>query len=130
MAKAVAQIDTEDVSLNTARHSLTKVAKFLQETLTQKLVAYLIGISDGRDVGRYVRGEREPHFKTKIKLRDLFVLVTLMNQSEDAETIQAWLMGRNPELGDLSAASLLNKDFDKNYARVKSAADKFLEMGT
>src|SRR4051812_28817014 len=130
MRKAIAQTEAYDVSLSAARTSLEELARDLQESLTQKLTAYIVGLSDGRDIGRYARGERKPHFSTQVKLRDLYGLVCRMLRSEGPETIQVWFMGRNPELEDRSPAALLHDDFDGNFVRVKNAALKFLQLGS
>jgi hypothetical protein len=126
---AIAQSEAHDLSLDATRSHLEEIASRLQETLTQKLTAYIIGLSDGRDIGRYARGERKPHSGTQMRLRELFGLVSMIEQKEGAETTQAWLMGRNPELGHRAPARLLNEDFDANYDRVHAAAVKFMEMG-
>jgi hypothetical protein len=109
MRKAIAQTETSDVSLSVARTSLAELAQTLQEAITQKLVAFMVGISDGGDVGRYARGERKPHFTTQIKLRDLYGLIHRMLKSEGQETIQVWFMGKNPELDNRPPAFFFTK---------------------
>lgn len=127
MRHAIAQIETNDLPLDVARSPIQSIAGQLQDVLTQRLTAYMVGLSDGRDIGRYVRSERKPHPGTNIKLRDLFSLVSDFLETEDPETIQVWFMGRNPELGDKSPANALHSDFIENYLKVKSAQEKFLE---
>lgn len=97
----------------------------LQQKLTQRLTAYMVDLADGRDIGRYARGERKPHPGTQMKLRDLFSLVSMLTEREDAETIQAWFMGRNPELKHRAPALLLHENFNVNYEQVRKAAIKF-----
>ena len=128
MKHAVAQIETADLPINIARASLQNLAMDLQNTLTQRLTAYIVGISDGRDIGRYARGERKPHPGTDAKLRELSCLVAMMKEKEDPETIQIWFQGRNPELEDKSPARILHEDFE-NYPKVKQAIEKFLTSG-
>lgn len=129
MRHAIAQIETNDLSLDVARSPVQSIAGGLQDVLTQKLTAYIVGLSDGRDVGRYVRGERKPHPETNIKLRDLYSLVSDFLKVEDPETIQVWFLGRNPELEHSSPANVLHAGFMENYLRVRGAMDKFLENG-
>ena len=128
MKHARAQIETDDLPLNVARSSMSDLAKELQDTLTQRLTAYIVGLSDGRDIGRYARKERKPHSGTDVKLRELYNLVSMMKEKEDAETIQIWFQGRNPDLKDHSPAKLLHDTFD-NYPQVKRAVEKFLAIG-
>ena len=128
MRHAVAQIETDDLSFDVARAEMHMLTQQLQEILTQRLTAYIVGLSDGRDIGRYARQERKPHPGTDIKLRELANLVFIMKKREDSETIQVWFQGRNPELGDLSPAKVLREDFG-NYPKVKRAIEKFLSSG-
>lgn len=128
MRNARAQIEIDDFSLDVARSSTSDLAQELQNLLTQKLTAYIVGLADGRDIGRYARNERKPHSGTGTKLRELYNLVSMMKNKEDIETIQVWFLGRNPSLGDLSPARLLHESFD-NYPRVKQALEKFLATG-
>jgi hypothetical protein len=128
MKHAKAQIESDDLSLDVARSSMADLAQGLQDILTQRLTAYIIGLSDGRDIGRYARKERKPHPGTDIKLRELFNLVSMMKKKEDPETIQIWFQGRNPELNDLSPAKVLHDNFN-DYPKVKRAIEKFLSMG-
>ncbi|MGK5084428.1 hypothetical protein WDW37_14130 [Bdellovibrionota bacterium FG-1] len=108
-----------------ARSHLYEMALRLQQKLTQRLTAYMVDLADGRDIGRYARGERKPHPGTQMKLRDLFSLVSMLTEREDAETIQAWFMGRNPELKHRAPALLLHENFNVNYEQVRKAAIKF-----
>ncbi|MGK5087006.1 hypothetical protein WDW86_05565 [Bdellovibrionota bacterium FG-2] len=126
---AVAQSEAQDLTFDVARSRLETIAEQLQSVLTQKLTAYLVDLSDGRDIGRYARGERKPHPGTQMKLRHLFSLVSPMLTKEDRDTVQVWFMGRNPELADQSPAKLLHQDFNKNFIRVRDAANKFLATG-
>ncbi len=128
MKHARAQLDTDDFSFNVARYSLADLANELQTILTQRLTAYIVGLSDGRDIGRYARRERKPHSGTDAKLRELYNLVWMMKEKEDPETIQVWFLGRNPDLKDCSPAALLHESFD-NYPRIKRAVEKFLATG-
>jgi hypothetical protein len=128
MRRATAQIETEDLPLSAVRSPISDLTQQLQDILTQRLVAYIVGLSDGRDIGRYARGERRPHPGTNLKLRELFGLISLMLEKEDPQTVQVWLQGRNPELEDQSPASVLRASFE-NYPRVKSAIEKFLAAG-
>lgn len=128
MKHARAQIESDDLPLDVARSSMADLAQELQDILTQRLTAYMVGLSDGRDIGRYARKERKPHQGTDAKLRELYNLVSMMKHKEDAETIQVWFQGRNPDLKDVSPARLLHENFE-NYPQVKQALEKFLTTG-
>lgn len=128
MKHARAQIESDDLPWDVARSSMADLAQELQDILTQRLTAYIVGLSDGRDIGRYARKERKPHHGTDAKLRELYNLVSMMKNKEDAETIQVWFQGRNPNLNDVSPARLLHENFE-NYPQVKQALEKFLATG-
>lgn len=128
MKYARAQIETDDLPFNVARSSMSDIAKELQEILTQRLTAYIVGLSDGRDIGRYARKERKPHSGTDVKLRELYNLISMMKEKEDPETIQIWFQGRNPDLKDCSPARLLHDNFN-SYPQIKRAVEKFLATG-
>ena len=128
MKHARAQIETDDLPFNVARRSMSDLAMELQDILTQRLTAYIVGLSDGRDIGRYARKERKPHPGTDAKLRELYNLISMMKEKEDPEIIQIWFQGKNPDLKNRSPASLLHDSFD-SYHQVKRAVEKFLASG-
>jgi transcriptional regulator with XRE-family HTH domain len=129
MRQAAARKNVDDLPLDQARKGISDLASELQERLTQRLLAYMIGISDGRDIGRYARGERVPHASTAQHLRNVYYLVSLLGSSEDDTTIQAWLTGLNPMLEDRSPATLLHEDHEAHLQAVLRAAKKFLQTG-
>jgi hypothetical protein len=129
MRQAAARRNIEDLPLDQARKGISDLATELQGRLTQRLLAYMIGISDGRDIGRYVRGEREPHASTAQRLRNVYYLVSLLKSSEEDTTIQAWLTGLNPMLEDRSPAELLHEDHERHLTAVLRAAKKFIQTG-
>ncbi len=128
MKQALAQLETDDLSFDVARADMHNLAQELQDILTQRLTAYIVGLADGRDIGRYARKERKPHSGTDLKLRELYNLVSMMKEKEHPETIQVWFQGKNPELKDQSPAKILHESFD-NYPKVKRAIEKFLFAG-
>ena len=129
MRNAVAQIQTHDLSLRTIRTPLQDLALYLQNALTQKLAAYMVGLSDGRDIGRYAREDRNPHPRQLAKLQALFELLNSTFKTEDPRIVQAWFLGVNPELDGQAPAKLLRESFDQELSRVRAAAEKFMDAG-
>ncbi len=125
--KATAQVDARERIVEIGKSSLEKLASTLQSTLTQRLTAYMVGLADGRDIGRYARSERMPHGDTFRKLSDLFGLISLIKDSEPPQMIQVWFLGRNPEFSDRSPASMLHENFDLHFQVVKNAMLKFFD---
>ena len=115
-----------DARNSITRTSIRDVAVELQSILTQRLVAYAAGLADGRDIGRYARGEREPQKDTVFNLKNLLFIVSILKSQESSETIQSWFMGMNPLLDDHSPAELLRAD-PNNYSRVLDAARDFVD---
>jgi hypothetical protein len=78
-----------------------KVANRLQEVLGQRLTAYCVGLKDPKSIGRYSQDEEQPSEETSAKLvRLLSEVVEPVLRVESPETLRAWFMGMNPDLGD------------------------------
>ncbi len=128
MRNATAQIHSPNESLVQARANISQIADELQKILGQKLTAYAVGLADGRDIGRFARGDRSPNSSTQAALRNLKYIVDILS-AEDTGTIRNWLVGMNPMLSDRSPATLLHESSDKNRELVTAAARKFVEQG-
>lgn len=107
------------------RGSISLIAKELQAALGQRLTAVIAGTNDGRAVGQWSRGERQPHPETERRLRYAYQIVELLRQHESDTTIKAWFMGMNPDLDDRAPALVLAAD----PQRVLQAARSFLFHG-
>src|SRR5680860_450235 len=86
--RQVVQTDVEDI------------VKFLEEVLTRRLVAYMVGTSDVKAVGRWASGDRRPRRETEERLRAIFHVFQLLQQAESPHTVRAWFIGLNPQLDD------------------------------
>jgi hypothetical protein len=107
------------------RLDLPSVVQSLQGVLGQRLVAVIAGVSDAKAVGKWARGERSPHPDAEARLRAAFQIVQLLLQRESSETVRAWFVGMNPDLGDRAPALVLAED----PQRVLLAARSFLAGG-
>jgi hypothetical protein len=85
------------------------MAASLQDALGQKLVAFLVNVSDPKTVARWAREERSPSTENETRLRAAFYIFQLLNELESSHTVRAWFMGLNPLLGDESPASALRE---------------------
>lgn len=97
------------------------MAAALQDALGQKLVAYIVGISDSKTVGRWARGVREPTPDNEKRLRTAFYIFQLLNELESSYTVRAWFAGLNPLLDDESPAAYLRKGRLKETAAAAKA---------
>lgn len=86
---------------------LSGVAGFLQETLGQKMTAYVAGLNDPKVVGAWVRGENSPRPPSDLRLRYAYQAVRMLAEAFDAETARAWLLGANSRLNDEAPAYIL-----------------------
>ncbi len=107
------------------RAEISTVAGYLQDVLGQRLAAVVAGVSDAKAVGQWARGERSPHPDAVARLRNAFQVVQLMMSKESSDTVRAWFMGMNPELGDESPAVMIGQD----PKAVLQAARSFLVHG-
>ena len=110
----------------TIESSFSDVAGYLQEVLGQKLVAHIAGVKDPRTVGRWILGEREPRSAPEQRVRFAYQVFQLLLTEEAPQTVRAWFIGLNPQLGDESPAESIRTD---QFRDVMSAAKAFLSGG-
>jgi len=89
--------------------AIADIAEFLQETLGQKLVAYIAGISDPKTVGQWIKGAQAPRHDAEVRLRTAFQVFHLLQDEESPHTVRAWMIGMNPQLDDVSPAEALHE---------------------
>lgn len=107
------------------RQGVPTIVGSLQDILGQRLVAVIAGVSDAKAVGKWARGQRSPHPDAEQRLRNAYQIVQLLLQQESADTVRAWFIGMNPDLGDQAPALVLRD----NPAQVLQAARSFLAHG-
>lgn len=95
------------VEAESSTADIPTIARYLQEQLGQKMVAYLSGVRDPKMVGRWARGKHHPRPDTLMRLRKAYEVTRLLVDAYDAETAKAWLMGSNSRLDDEAPAYLL-----------------------
>ncbi len=110
----------------TVESSIVDVARFLQDALGQKLVAYLANVSGPRTVARWVAGERGPGQESEARLRAAFYIFRLMSEAESSHVVRSWFAGLNPVLDDTSPATAIREG---NLSDAAAAARAFLAGG-
>ena len=88
--------------------ALPEVAATLQTLLTRPLLAYAVGVSP-KTIGRWATGETKgipPEGERR--LRATYQAVTLLGHRYAPETIRAWFIGLNPDLGDRAPVEALH----------------------
>jgi hypothetical protein len=85
-----------------------EVAAFLQDRLGQRMTAFLGGLADAKQIGRYVRADGpEPRTAVAQRLRHGYKVVRIINETYDTDTAKAWLFGTNTRLDDHAPIELL-----------------------
>lgn len=93
----------------TVESSPADMARFLQETLGQKLVAYIANVSAPRTVSRWMANERKPGRESEERLSAAFYIFRLLGEVESSHVIRAWFAGLNPLLDDMAPATLIRE---------------------
>lgn len=90
---------------------VSEIAGVLQELLSRRLTAYIAGVSDGKTVGRWASGEvmEIRDHMTEQRLRATYEITQLLMTHDSAQTVKAWFIGLNPQLGDVSPAEAIHE---------------------
>lgn len=105
---------------------IAAMTAFLQEVLGAKLVAYIAGRDDHRQVAGWARGQHHPRAEAEERLRFAYQVFHLLQSQESPHTVRAWFIGLNPQLADESPAAIIREG---NYKDVLVAARAFLAGG-
>jgi hypothetical protein len=86
-----------------------EVAGFLQELLSRRLTAYIAGVTSGKTVTRWANGEVAEirDHETEQRLRTAYEISQILIESDSAQTVKAWFIGLNPQLGDVSPSEAI-----------------------
>jgi hypothetical protein len=89
---------------------LGELAAYLQANLGQRMTAYLAGLRDPKQVGRWQRPEApQPSDQVMMRLREAYKIVQMLVEAYDAETAKAWLFGTNTRLDDRAPIELIRE---------------------
>jgi hypothetical protein len=100
---------TRQAHRQTVESSAGDMARFLQDALGQKLVAYIANVSGARTVARWVAGERNPGQDSEERLRAAFYIFRLLSEVEGSHVVRAWFAGLNPLLEDTAPATAIRE---------------------
>jgi hypothetical protein len=102
-------LNPTDVQHEAARMGAPQLASTLQEMLGQRMTAYLAGLNDARQVGRWIREEHRTPTLAQERMRAGFQVLTLIGDAYGNDTAQAWLFGSNTSLDDEAPATALRE---------------------
>jgi hypothetical protein len=113
-----------------AETPLSEVVTSLREWLGARLTAYIGGVKHTRPVAEWADGASEPAAEDTDRLRLAYDVVCRVLERYDTATLQAWMQGMNPALGDVAPARVI-REREPGEVRddVMSAATSFAYIG-
>lgn len=102
------------------------MARFLQDALGQKLVAYIANVSGPRTVARWVANERNPGTNAEERLSVAFYIFRLLRDVESSHVVRAWFAGLNPLLDETAPATVIREG---RFQEAVAAAKAFVSDG-
>jgi hypothetical protein len=117
----------ESIAAAVHRQAMTapirELARHLQEILSRRLTAYIVGVQDGKTVSRWANGEISEirDHETERRLRVTYEISTLLLTRDSPQTVKAWFIGLNPQLGDSSPAEAIHEGNLKQALRAARA---------
>jgi hypothetical protein len=106
--------------------SVAQMAAFLQDALGQRLVAYMTGLKDAKQVSRWSSGANAPRPETEKRLRAAMQVFGLLQEVESPHVIRAWFVGINPQLEDRAPVDAIREG---EFRDVLAAARAFRSGG-
>jgi len=104
------------------------VASSLQAVLGQQLTAYIAGVSEGKTVHRWATGAitATRDVTAEQRLRTAYHVSRILLLQDGPQTVRAWFIGMNPELGDQAPAEAIHQG---HYKEALAAAYAFAADG-
>jgi hypothetical protein len=102
------------------------MARFLQDALGQKLVAYIANVSGPRTVARWVANDRSPSANAEERLSVAFYIFRLLSDVESSHVVRAWFAGLNPLLDETAPATAIREG---RFSEAAAAAKAFVSDG-
>jgi hypothetical protein len=99
--------EAERLDHDAATLPIAEIAAYLQGSLGQRMAAFLAGLADAKQIGRYVHDGPEPRAAVARRLRHGYKIVRMISDAYDIETAKAWLFGTNTRLDDHAPIEML-----------------------
>lgn len=104
-------LTTNGVVVNAHRAAVetttTDVVAYLEDTIGRGLTAHVAGVHV-KTVDRWRRGET-PRTDAERRLRLTYQVLRLLVSEDSPHTVRAWLIGLNPQLGDVAPADAIRE---------------------
>ena len=110
------------------RSSIRGIASDLQDLLSRRLVAYIVGVKDAKTVNRWASGEITEIRDSDVerRLRTAWEISTMLLAEDGPSTVKAWFVSLNPYLDDLAPAEAIREGRERDAL---NAARAFLANG-
>jgi hypothetical protein len=117
----------EQLEHDAATKSIAVIADILQNALGQRMTAYLAGLNDVKQIGRYRKpGGPTPTPQVELRLREGYKVVRMLLDCYDEATTRNWLFGTNSRLDDQAPIGVLrNGAVPEDFVAVVRAARQF-----
>jgi hypothetical protein len=108
---------------------VSEIARYLQGQLGQRTAAYLAGVADSRQIGRYAAEKHEPGPPVERRLREGYKVVRMICDAYDAKTAKAWLFGTNSRLDDQAPVEVIGRaESTDDFVAALRAARQFASV--
>ena len=90
---------------------ISEAAGLLNDVLSRRLAAYVVGAKDGKTVTRWATGavtEIRGH-ETEQRLRAAYEIALLLLEEEAPRVVRAWFIGPNPQLNEVAPADAIRQ---------------------
>jgi hypothetical protein len=124
--------EAERLDHDAATLPVAEIAAYLQGNLGQRMAAFLAGLSDAKQIGRYAQEDGpEPRAAVARRLRHGYKVVRMISDAYDAETAKAWLFGTNTRLDDQAPIEMLRAaESPEQFTAVVRAARQLANFQT
>lgn len=108
------RVDLIAIEDQASKQSNDEMARYLQNTLGQRVTAYICGLKDPKMVGQWGSKKVKPGHLAALRLRQAYEVVRLISEAYGPETASSWLFGSNSRLDSEAPAYVLRhaRDWD------------------
>lgn len=101
-------LDPEVIEHESTTSPLGEIAAYLGEQLGHQATAYICGLKNAAQVGRWIDGTAEPKGQIqRLRLRHAYTAARMIAGAYDKATAEAWFFGSNTRLDDEAPAWVL-----------------------
>lgn len=112
------------------RSPIEEIVAELSQIIGPKFTAYVASVEEPELIEKWTLGIAAPSDIIQSRLRLTYRVSKVINDHyQDRDTVQAWLQGKNPDLGDKVAMVMIRtgEDPDRLESVLVSAAQRFIE---